>query len=258
MGKGRSMEMGTLAWGEATRGRLSRAEVARLLGNLAFVRVREAWDALRAAAGLLRPAEMGVMDLAPPRTAFTLDALSHAEETHGPALLFHSWRTYYFGALIARHDGIAFDPELFFAAAILHDAGLTGENPAPLDACCFAVAGAGLARDHLLGCGHDRMRAEAVGDAIALHLNMHVSLRRHGPEAFLVARGAVCDLFGAGHRRLHPRDVAAVLADHPRDGVIEALRFETAEHMPGSRPGVMTGIFGRSAPPNPLDRPPAT
>ena len=55
----------------------------------------------------------------PPQTALVEDALQLATETHRDALLFHSWRTYLFGSLIAAHERLDHDPALFFAAAIL-------------------------------------------------------------------------------------------------------------------------------------------
>jgi hypothetical protein len=42
-----------------------------------------------------------------------------------PSLLFHpSSRIYYFGALVGKHRGLAFDPELLYAGAMFHDMGL--------------------------------------------------------------------------------------------------------------------------------------
>ncbi len=102
-------------------------------------------------------------------------------------------------------------------------------------------------RDHLHACGHHRA-AKPVGNAIALHLNLYVSRRLHGAEAHLLLRGAVCDLFGVGGRRVAQPGREALVRRFPRDGVIEALRFETADHMPGSRAALLTSLAGRKAP----------
>ncbi|WP_367718095.1 HD domain-containing protein [Nitratireductor sp. GISD-1A_MAKvit] len=243
--------MGTLEWGQGTAGELKRSEKIRLVGNLAFVQVRAAIDALRHRLGLLSPAPLELDALLPGKTALVEDALQLASETHDDALLFHSWRTYLFGVLIASHERLTYDPSLFFAAAILHDIGLTDGHEPHLCSRCFALSGGERVRDHLHARGHGPV-AQKVGDAIALHLNGWVSARAHGAEAHLVSRGAVCDLFGAGRRRIAPANLAEVLQRFPRDGVIEALQFETADHKKGTRPAVMTGLSGGKAPAEPF------
>lgn len=83
--------MGSLAWGEGNRGELSRVEKCRLIGNLAYVQVREVFDAARQRIGLLQPSPIALDDLLPPQDSLAIDALGLAEETHNQALLFHSW-----------------------------------------------------------------------------------------------------------------------------------------------------------------------
>lgn len=244
--------MGTLDWGKDNAGQLTRGEKLRLIGNLAYVQVREAVDSARQRLGLLRPVAVAIDDLVPPQSALVDDALALAEETHQEALLFHSWRTYFFGALLAAHERIAYDRPLFFASAILHDLALTRDHRPHLCERCFALSGGERVRDHLQAKGHPPQVSEKVGNAIALHLNAWVSARQHGAEAHLVSRGAVCDLFGAGRRRLPQSSLAEVLARYPRAGVTEALQFETAKHLPNTRPAVMTGLSGGKAPPDPF------
>lgn len=240
--------MGSLAWGRDRTGTLSRFEKARLTGNLIRVQLTELADRMRP----LHPAPVQIDALIPPETPLVTDARQLAEETHGKALLWHSWRTYLFGALLAQHEGIEFDRSLFFAAAILHDIALTeGHKPALCD-CCFALSGGRRAEAALHAKGHDAQTCRRVGDAIAAHLNGWVSRRVHGAEAHLVSRGAVCDLFGAGQRRIAPETLRDVLNHFPRDGVIEALQFETADHHKGTRAAVMTALSGGKAPPDPF------
>ena len=244
--------MGSLAWGAGKPGELSRAEKHRLIGNLAYVQVREAFDATRQRIGLLRPNVIALDDLAPPQDGLATDALGLAEETHSQALLFHSWRTYYFGALIAAHEGVEYDRSLFFASAILHDVGLTKGHSPHLCERCFALSGGERVHDFLRAKGHPPETAKEVGDAIAIHLNAWVSKRQYGAEAHLVSRGAVCDLFGGGRRRVAKETVVQVLQRYPRGGAVEALQFETAEHLPGTRAAIMTGLTGGKAPPDPF------
>jgi hypothetical protein len=245
--------MGTLAWGRRTGGVLADKEARVELRNAVFVRIRDRLDRIRRAVGLLRPVDVSFDELTPPDSAFATDALRFAEETHERPLLFHSWRSYYFGALIAKYDGMAFDSELFFAAAILHDVGLTKAAAAPISRCCFAFAGGLQAYEYLVAKGHDRLRARSVGDAISLHMNLAVSARDHGPEAFMVARGAVCDAFGAGLPRMSRRSVEQTVTRYPRAGVRQHLFFP--DHMAGTRPALLTRLVKGKIPEHPLDTP---
>lgn len=241
--------MGTMAWGRGRTGSLGLVEKIRVVGNLGYLQAREASDALRrAAAGGLQPATIELADLMPPETSLVEDALALAEETQEQALLFHSWRTYLFGVLLAAHELIPIDRPRFFAAALLHDTGLTRGHVPRVSDRCFALSGGERVDAYLREKGHPTDVAHEVGDAIALHLNGWVSRRRHGAEAHLVSRGAVCDLFGAGRRRLPHDSVVQILQRFPRDGMIEGLQFETAVHPAGTRPAVMTRLAGGKAP----------
>src|SRR5690349_10366332 len=107
--------LGTLAWGKSTKGVLNEHEKMRVIENFKFVMSQEQVDADRRRLNLLSPKDISIETLAPPGSKIVKDALAYAADTHLPALLRHSWRTYYFGALIAVHDGIEFDRELGFA-----------------------------------------------------------------------------------------------------------------------------------------------
>lgn len=242
--------MGTLDWGRRSEGLTGPRERLKLIGNLAFIQLSEGWDSVRAGLGLLSPGPVSLDSLSPPQTALTRDALELAEETHDEALLFHSWRTYYYARLIGLQGGIDCRNDLLFAACILHDLGLTNGFGTPLSACCFAVSGADVACNHLSGCGHEAKTTRVIGDAIALHLNMHVSHRIHGGEAHLLSRGANCDLFGYGRRRIARASVEELLREYPRTGVNRALRFAAREHRHGTRAAVLTGLSGHRDPKN--------
>jgi hypothetical protein len=201
---------------------------------------------------LLPVSDVSLDALQPPNTSLAKDALDFAQETHSQALLFHSWRTYYLGRLIAAQRGIDHNNEMFFTAAILHDLGLTSDNSVPLSKCCFAVQGARQAKTYLDGCGYDSAATDKISEAIALHLNIHVSRKLHGAEAFMLARGATCDLFGFGRRRIKQDNLNDLFGRFPRGGVIEALQFETADHLKGSRGDFLTGLSGGKAPKTPF------
>jgi len=250
--------VGSVRWGENSKGVLIGDEKSRLMENLQVVMSQEHLDAERHRLGLLNPKFIAIESLTPPDSKIVKEALAYAEETHVAPLLRHSWRTYYFGALIALHDEIEFDRELGFTAAILHDVGLTARaNPRPCD-CCFAVSGALQTRDFLLRKGYSCTKADTVAHAIAVHMNLCVPVEEHGTIAFLVTRGAVCDVFGAGVSRMSPGSIKEVLAEFSREDLYAVLRPTACEHLPDTRLDVIFKAMSgaKEAPKHPLDMAP--
>ncbi|GAA3108440.1 HD domain-containing protein [Nonomuraea salmonea] len=66
-------------------------------------------------------------DLVIPDTPACRGALEVATRYHSPSLLNHSIRAYLWAAAYAQDNGIAFDAELLYVAAMLHDIGLVAE-----------------------------------------------------------------------------------------------------------------------------------
>ena len=60
-----------------------------------------------------------------PQTRAATAALSVATRFYSPALLNHCIRSYLWGAMYGAAHGIAFDAELYYVSALLHDIGLT-------------------------------------------------------------------------------------------------------------------------------------
>ena len=82
-----------------------------------------------------------------------------------PKFLYHHCvRSYLFGDILGKRDGIKYDRELLYLGAVLHDLGLTkrfdGEQR-------FEVNGADAARAFILEHGLSDEKAEIVWDAIA-------------------------------------------------------------------------------------------
>ena len=245
--------MGSLAWGLRRKGALSSMERMKVVKNLAFLQSREAYDRIRRQLGFLKPASLNFEDFDIPDSPMALDSLNIAESEQSRPLYYHCWRTYYFAALIAKHDQISFDPEFLLTAAMLHDIALTDNADIPsLENCCFAVSGGEHAKNRLINMGYGEKVSDEIGEAISLHLNLNVPRRKHGNDAYLLARGACCDVFGAGKWRIHRTSLDALLKTYPRDGVEEALGFGTANHMPNSRAHFMGKLFGGKAPPTPF------
>lgn len=247
--------MGTIAWGQKNDGKLRHGEKLRLIGNLAYAKVSDVIDAARSGAGYLKPSTVELDDVLPNQDSLVQDALGLAQETHEQPLLFHSWRSYLFGALLADQEEVRVDRSLYFAAAILHDIGLTDGHRPHLCDRCFALSGGERAKTHLDSKGHPPAVGTSVGNAISLHLNAWVSKRLHGAEAHYVSRGAICDIFGIGRHRISRETLVSVLDRFPRTGMIESLRFGRGDHLPETRPAVLIKVSGGKPPTNPFRMP---
>ena len=227
-------KFGTLEWSMKSNGELTPAEKLHFVRNMAFLAVREASDVLRDKLGLLKPVNLTLSDLAPPDTRMTKEVEEFGRATHTHDLLFHGYRTYYFGAILASYHKLKYDKELHFTAALLHDIGLTEARAVPLKQCCFAVSGGRQVRDFLIAKDHPAEKAEIVGEAICAHLNLHLPVDEYGPVAALVAKGAVCDLFGFEKRRIHSNFRRNLLHAYPA-GDIQSALLSKEQMAPGSR-----------------------
>ena len=154
--------MGTLAWAEQTGGRMSADENIVLARNYASMRAEMVFDEARHRLGLIHPAEIELDTLTPPGTRLVRDADEFARSVYPNVLWAHCLRTYYFGAQVAAFDGIKFDRELFYAAAICHDVGINEGVAGPVAACCFAHSGAAQPARHFPAKATARRRFASV------------------------------------------------------------------------------------------------
>jgi hypothetical protein len=90
---------------------------------------------------------------------------------------------------------------------------------------------------------HPAAKAQIVGDAISAHLNLHLTVRKYGEVASLVAKGAVCDLFGFEKRKLPEKFKSDLLRAHPA-GDLQAALLSNEEMAPGSRLDIGRKLFG--------------
>ena len=120
-------------------------------------------------------------------------ALSIARSSESASVANHSLRSYYFGELLAAHEGClddaAYDRDLLFAATVMHDlgAGRLAKGEAR-----FEVEGADLAAAVLREHGVAEPDADRVWEAIALHTSPGIAERR-GLLAYLTREGIGID-----------------------------------------------------------------
>src|SRR4051812_17922786 len=163
-------DIGTVAWLERTRGRLSRREQLELMA--AGVRSQAALLARRLGRSGDRVGRLDPRDVRIPDSA----AAREAEEVcRGlpPSVASHSHRCYLWGAILASQDGITFDEEVLYVAALLHDAGMP-VAAAKVHDCCFTLDSV-LAVRALNSPLEPQARRHAAEEAIAQHLNPAVA-----------------------------------------------------------------------------------
>ena len=148
-----------------------------------------------------------------PDTELVKAITAHIRAVEDDLLFNHSRRVFLFGVLQGHRRGLRPDLELLYAGAMFHDIGLTERYRN--STLRFEVDGANAARDFLLEHGVDDADADKVWLGIALHTTPGVPEFR-APETALVTAGVETDVLGIGRDDLAPKDLAAVVAAHPR------------------------------------------
>lgn len=197
---------------------------------------------------------MRLDDLVIPDTAACRTALEVATAYHSPSLLHHSIRAYLWAAGHAKLHGIAFDAELLYVSAMLHDIGLTREFDS--HTVPFEEAGGHVAWVFGAGAGWPVSRRVRASEVIVRHMWAEVPLELD-VEGHLLELSTGMDISGRGTEGI-PADLRAeVLELYPRLEIAKefaACVTEQGERKPASLAGdfVRSGIAERIAA-NPLD-----
>ncbi len=225
-----TIDLGTHGWVERTGGLLTNRERRSLLRPLAGT---HSFNAAGRISMLLRVNSGRRTSLTPghrpaPDSALTRAAEDLARRRLSPAVLNHSYRTYAFGAALGELANVDVDRELLYAAALLHDIGLT----TPVSQVDFTRASARAAREVAEEVGLSTAATDTMRTAITLHHSPGVT-PAHGPVAYLLSAGAGLDVIGLRSWQL-PRDVLdAITSTHPRLGFkrefTAAFRAESAQ-----------------------------
>jgi HD domain len=181
-----------------------------------------------------------------PKTPAADAALSVATRFCSPALLNHSLRCCLWGAMYGAAHGIAFDDELYYVSALLHDVGLTetfDSHRLP-----FEDAGAQLAWVFGVAAGWPGQRAARVAEIIVLHMRDDVS-PADDAESHLLQVATSWEAVGRRPEEFPP-DARALSPSGIRGGVSRVLRG------PGeAQAGQRRRLLGRQSPRG-LPRPP--
>lgn len=133
-------------------------------------------------------------------------ALAVATRFYTPALLHHCLRSYLWAAKYGEAHGIAFDEELLYVSAMLHDLGLTDAfDSHRVD---FEVAGGNLAWVFGVAAGWSAERAARTEEIIILHMRPDVPADVD-PEAHLLQVATSWDVAGRRPEEFPEPDSAA-------------------------------------------------
>jgi hypothetical protein len=230
-----SDHLGSYAWTRRSDGILTRSEQLALARPLVHDELKIIWGLTVMALGR-HPGRRSSIDsnlLLAPDSARTREVEREVEGLLSPTLLNHSRRAYAWGAALAALNGIEFDRELLYVAAMFHDTGL----PRPVSGVDFTVQSAQLAVEFAERHGFTSREQEVIADAIALHHTPGVGLDTGG-EAFLLSAGAGVDVFGLRAHQVPDAVREDVVRRYPRLGFKKAfaqsLRKE-AKHVPHGR-----------------------
>ena len=140
-------------------------------------------------------------------------SLALVRSTESQPIVDHSIRSFLFARLVAEQEGClddsAYDEELLFAAAVMHDLGLGDHAEGQAR---FEVEGADLAASLLRSHGVAEPDIDRVWEAIALH-SSHGIVDRLGLLTYLTYKGVFVDV---GH-------LADAIEERLRDEVLSAL-----------------------------------
>jgi cyanamide hydratase family protein with HD domain len=150
-----------------------------------------------------------------PQTPAATAALSVARRFYSPALLNHCLRSYLWGTVYAGAHEIAFDDELYYVSAMLHDIALT--EPFDSHRMAFENAGGDLAWVFGVAAGWPADRAARATEIIVLHMRPDVSADVD-PESHLLQVATSWDVVGMRPEEFSPEARAQLLDRYPREG----------------------------------------
>ncbi|EPD91544.1 MULTISPECIES: HD domain-containing protein [Streptomyces] len=159
------------------------------------------------------PREVGGIRI--PRSEVAQKAAAFARSESSVTLFNHVMRTYLFGCVLFDQRGVHYDREIAFVASILHDLGMVEKYRSPNER--FELDGADVAQQFLRKQRMSADRVEVVWDAIALHTNRPIALRKR-PEIAMVSVGSGLDFAGNELEKIPSEILDDILDAFPREG----------------------------------------
>lgn len=210
-----SAEIGSLQWARETRGLLGRRERARAFADVTLLQLRTMPEVLsNRFGGRFKGSGPDPSAIVLPDSALAVEALELCQAELDPLTVAHSMRGAIFACALGEAEGLSYDAEEIFLAAMFHDWGF--KDIGSLD-CCFTLPGAEKAIEMARGAGWEPGRAEAVGEAITGHIDTKPP-RHRGTTQYLAHEGIFLDVFSLRSRDLDGAGLRRVFERHPDEG----------------------------------------
>jgi len=148
-----------------------------------------------------------------PDSKLAHEATELVRQYESEMLFNHSVRVYLFGAMKGIRQGLRFDRELLYIAALFHDMGLV--DTYSTESKRFEVDGADVAREFLKAHGVSETNADLVWEAIALHTTPGIPQYMR-PEINLTNAGVLVDVVGIGYDEYSSQQRDQVVGTFPR------------------------------------------
>ncbi len=178
-----------------------------------------------------------------------------ATRFYPPALLNHCIRSYLWGVQYAAAHGIAFDDELLYVSALLHDMGLT--DPFDSHRAPFEDAGGELAWVFGTAAGWSADRAARAAEIIVLHMRPDVSPDVDA-ESHILQVATSWEVVGRRPEEFPPQTWTDVVGRYPRldfGELFSACFKDQADRKPDSSAAESMANNGAARiAANPLDR----
>ena len=204
-------KMGSIQWANKTGGKLrliDKLEIARqsfIASRLSKKRIID----------LNKLKFVDINSITLPGTLAVKSVADMLEELSSTEITMHSYRTFYWGVLLAKANRVPFDSEQLLIAALAHDLGLSQQVKISDDEHCFTVTSTRLVNKQLSALNYPREKLANISEAITRHINPLVPIKS-GVEAHLLNAGALLDVIGSRKNEIDQAVIDDVLILHPR------------------------------------------
>ncbi|MCU4415045.1 hypothetical protein KTH71_13535 [Acinetobacter sp. WU_MDCI_Axc73] len=171
-----------------------------------------------------------------PDSTLVKAAIEQLEETQKTSLIYHSWRSYFWGIAFSQIHGWQYDNEVFLVAALLHDLGLIDPHRAP-NCQCFTLNSAIQAEQLCQNHHYSQEKTDLVTDVICMHMNGFTDMSQP-KEVIMLQKGTSCDVIGSELYLIDKQFQEQCLQNYPRENfnsVFKASIQEEIKRHPHSR-----------------------
>ena len=188
--------------------------------------------------------DMSLEHIVIPDTKMIEVAVEEIESKANLALINHSWRTYFWGAILGQLQQKNYDPETLLTASLFHDIGLTEAHITSKGCKCFTHESADQFQLKAQEINFDTHKITLIKDAICIHMN-GFSDESQPSEVSLLQQGASCDVIGEQLHKIPQNLKLNILTKYPRENFnqtfIELLHTESKLN-PNSRTAFLKSL----------------